>query len=315
MRKTTQRLRDAYTIDQMLRFTEQNALRQRQIRLRETSHNESTHQNMPAGRKCNIDNWNLSSVRYFDVGGLNLICYHCNAEGFVKENKGTDLQPQNINFGKLCCNKGKCVLSLFPPIPGRLKELYTSLSCDAKYFRQNIRLFNSGMSPASVQVTDKTVKKHGPAAFKVMGQLFRRIGPMLAEEGSKDPACLQTYFHDPDFQAKHRALRSSTSTIKQRELTRRMDIFRLLRDILVHDCNNTYLQSFFSVNEYIQQTNLSSENLNLELHTIDTPPPGHHQGHYHLPAATEVSLLTDIILFQRLIELWCVLFEENPKRG
>ena len=152
MRETTQRLRDAYTIDQMLRVTEQNALRQRQIRLRGTSHNESTHQNMPAGRKCNIDNWNLSSVRYFDVGGLNLICYHCSAEGFVKENKGKDLQPQNINFGKLCCNKGKCVLSLFPPIPGRLKELYTSLSCDAKYFRQNIRLFNSGMSPASVQV-------------------------------------------------------------------------------------------------------------------------------------------------------------------
>ena len=67
---------------------------------------------------------------------------------------------------------------------------------------------------------------------------------MLAEEGSKDPACLQTCFYDPDFQAKHRALRSSTSTIKQRELTQRMDIFRLLRDILVHDCNNTYLQSF-----------------------------------------------------------------------
>ena len=31
---------------------------------------------------------------------------------------------------------------------------------------------------------------------------------MLAAEGSKDPACLQTYFYDPDFQAKHRALRS-----------------------------------------------------------------------------------------------------------
>ena len=117
---------------------------------------------------------------------------------------------------------------------------------------------------------------------------------MLAEEGSKDPACLQTYFYDPDFQAKHRALRSSTSTIKQRELTRRMDIVRLLRDILVHDCNNTYLQSFFSVNEYIQRNNLSPENLSLELHTTDKPPPGHHKGRYHLPTATEVSLLTNI---------------------
>ena len=68
----------------------------------------------------------------------------------------------------------------------------------------------------------------------------------------------------------------------------------LLRDILVHDYNNTYLQSFFSVNEYIQRNNLSPENLNLELHATDKPPPGHHKGRYHLPTATEVSLLTNI---------------------
>ena len=127
-----------------------------------------------------------------------------------------------------------------------------------------------------------------------MGQLIRRIGPMLATEGSTNRSCLQTYFYGPAFQAKHRALRSSTSTIKQRELTQRMDIFRLLRDILVHDCNNTYLQSFFSMNEYIQRNNLSPENLNLELHATDKPPPRHHKGRYHLPIATEVSLLTNI---------------------
>ena len=62
MRVTTQRVQDAYTTGQMLRLTEQNAVRQREIRLRETNHDESTHQNMPAGQKCNIDNWNLSSI-------------------------------------------------------------------------------------------------------------------------------------------------------------------------------------------------------------------------------------------------------------
>ena len=66
------------------------------------------------------------------------------------------------------------------------------------------------MSPASVQVKYKTVKKHGPAAFKVMGQLFRRIGPMLATESPTDPAYLQTYLYDPTFQAKHRALWQSS---------------------------------------------------------------------------------------------------------
>jgi hypothetical protein len=75
------------------------------------------------------------------------------------------------------------------------------------------------MSPDSVQVQDKTVKKHAPVDFKEMSNLFRRIGPMLATQGSTDPACLQTYFCDPGVQAKHRALWSTTSTLKQRELT------------------------------------------------------------------------------------------------
>ena len=86
------------------------------------------------------------------------------------------------------------------------------------------------------------------------------IGAVLATEGSTDPVCTHSYFYDPHFQAKHKALQSSTRAIKQRELAQRVDIFRLLRDILVHDCNNTYLQSFFSVNEYIQRNSLSPEN-------------------------------------------------------
>ena len=84
------------------------------------------------------------------------------------------------------------ILNLFPLIPGRLKEVCISLSSNTKYFSQKIRVFNSGMSPSSVQVKYNTVKKHGPEAFKVMGQLFRRIGPILATAGSTDPACLQT---------------------------------------------------------------------------------------------------------------------------
>ena len=127
-----------------------------------------------------------------------------------------------------------------------------------------------------------------------MDQLFKRSGPMLATEDSINPACLQTYFYDPDFQAKHRALQSFVSAIKQRELTRRVAIFHLLRDILVNGCNNTYLQSLFSVHEYIQQINVSPKYLGLELHTTYKPPPGHHPGRYHLLTATEVSSLTDI---------------------
>ena len=65
MRKTTHGLRDAYTTNQMLRVTEQNAERQREIRLRVTNHDESTRQDLPPGQTRNIESWNLSSIWYF----------------------------------------------------------------------------------------------------------------------------------------------------------------------------------------------------------------------------------------------------------
>ena len=49
MRTTTQGLQDAYTTEQMSRVTEQNAGRQREIRLRVTNRDESTCQDLPPG--------------------------------------------------------------------------------------------------------------------------------------------------------------------------------------------------------------------------------------------------------------------------
>ena len=70
----------------------------------------------------------------------------------------------------------------------------------------------------SVMVTDATVKKVGPAAFKVCGPMFRLMGPMMQQEEATSPACMQTYFHDAEYQAQHRANRdaSSTMTLKER---------------------------------------------------------------------------------------------------
>ena len=42
--------------------------------------------------------------------------------------------------------------------------------------------------------------------------------------------------------------------------------------------------------------NLSLENVGLELHATEKPPPGHYPSLYHLPAATEISLLPNINL-------------------
>ena len=113
---------------------------------------------------------------------------------------------------------------------------------------------------------------------------------MLAQQNSNDPACLQTYFYDAEFQAKYRALKSARSSIRQTELLRRERIFRLLHDILVNDCNNSYLQSFLSINELIRSRNVRPKTLCIEFHVTHKPEQGHHPGCYNLPTAPEVSL-------------------------
>ena len=126
MRAYFQDQRDNYTTKEMIREYERSAQRQREIRQRGVLRGSLDRRLIPEERKCNIDDWNLTMVRSFNVGELHAICYHCKAESFAKENKGKDLERQNIYFGKLCCNKGKCNLPLFPEIPWRLRELYTS---------------------------------------------------------------------------------------------------------------------------------------------------------------------------------------------
>ena len=57
---------------------------------------------------------------------------------------------------------------------------------------------------------------------------------------------------------------------------------------------NTYLQSFLSVNNFIEENNLNPEELSIVMHATDKPPSGHHAGRYHVPTAPEIALLKDI---------------------
>ena len=79
-----------------------------------------------------------------------------------------------------------------------------------------------------------------------------------------------------------------------RERTMRTNIFRKLHRILKDVCNNSYLRSFLSINQFIQQEKLNLEELKIELHATDKPAPGHHPGRYNVPSAPEVALLKDI---------------------
>ena len=92
----------------MVQELEANAERQRQVRRR---HNATTVQQLPVGRRCNIDHHDLRSTKYYDEGSMNRECHYCQALGFKDENKG----PQSkIYFGQLYCNQGRVILDRFP---------------------------------------------------------------------------------------------------------------------------------------------------------------------------------------------------------
>ena len=67
-----------------------------------------------------------------------------------------------------------------------------------------------------------------------------------------------------------------------------------LHRILTEECNNTYIQSFLPVNNFIEENNLNPEELSIVMHATDKPPSGHHAGRYHVPTAPEIALLKDI---------------------
>ena len=112
----------------------------------------------------------------------------------------------NPHFGRLCCGKNKILLPSFPRLPDELNEFFSKKLnhvTKTKVFLNNIRQFNSGLAMASLQLNCNSSSIHGPCDLKIFGQVYRRSGPMLTKE-EEVPTCLQTYFFDPEMQAKFR---------------------------------------------------------------------------------------------------------------
>ena len=159
--------------------------------------------------RCNIDTFQSEKVPIWTGGECTLVCACCKALGFSSENRGTLKTP---HFGMLCCNENKLRLPFFPELPIALKNLFTDDSLESKHFRNNIRKFNAGMAMASLQVNYAKTPHGGPSAFKIYGQLHRRLGSMLSPQNCKSPNCLQMYFYDAEYQANARASRYASKS-------------------------------------------------------------------------------------------------------
>jgi hypothetical protein len=102
-------------------------------------------------------------------------CEHCGAMRF---------QFQGPAF---CCRKGR-VSVFIPGVPEELKRLWTSqVDDDAKYFRENIRYFNSHFSFTSLGVTlDRrvsTAAETGNYTFRAHGMFYYKMDHLVATKG------------------------------------------------------------------------------------------------------------------------------------
>ena len=249
-----------------------------------------------------------SDVGLFLLGPMDAVeCVYCGALGFAGENQGSSSKP---HLGSMCCHKNKInvpVANDFKLDP-YIKHLLTSDSKEAKYFRSNSRMFNSGMAMASV-ATEKggwgrTRGKSGMySAVRVSGQLVRRIGPMLPRNGVK-PKFMQTYFFEPDDATAHRI--SNFKNLKPSEKKLAESIFKKLHNAL-RNAGNTYINDCYAVKEYVEKNYPDGvDDFKISIHATDKPEDdeegetmlslkrtrsGTHRGRLNKPTSNEISIL------------------------
>ena len=80
-----QEQRNNYKLEMMVQHMELNAQWKQEMRQHCVLHDSLDRRLIPEGRRCNIDGWDLTTVRYFNFEGLSACCWHYKAEDFSKE--------------------------------------------------------------------------------------------------------------------------------------------------------------------------------------------------------------------------------------
>jgi hypothetical protein len=115
----------------------------------------------------------------------NIQCQHCHAYRFPKEAPG------------ICCGKGAVSLEL-PKLPSEIVwKLFTGEHEHSKFFKEHIRAFNQALAFASLRAQQDHLPPGGPPTFRIHGQVYHNLGPLLANE-NESPKFMQIYFHDSE---------------------------------------------------------------------------------------------------------------------
>ena len=80
--------------------------------------------------------------------------------------------------------------------------------------------------------------------LNALGQLLRRVGPMLPTGDGKPLKYVQAYFIGEETVTYWRMHHSVKNTISSKERNKFECVFKMLHNILKNDANNKYIKSF-----------------------------------------------------------------------
>ena len=114
------------------------------------------------------------------LGEFNVLCPHCGALKFQKENVFK------------CCHSGKVNIPNYSPYPDEIHFLLTSNCNLGRNFRKHIRVYNNLLSFASMAADIRPPPGNGPPCFRICGQIHNRYG-VLHPGDNKKPQYNQRY--------------------------------------------------------------------------------------------------------------------------
>ena len=262
---------------QLLRGTESTAeyeerltqQRERDILNRELELNNS---DMVALRWVQKNNSGFSYVPEIDyeqesnIGPMDTVCTFCQALKWRKESKG------------LCCSSGKVRLELIQEPPEPLKSLLTGQHEFSKHFLGKIRCYNSAFQMTSFGAKEIKEGNFMPT-FKILGQVYHRIGSLLPVENEKSKF-LQIYFiSDYEDQVNTRLSHTGITNLNRNLITNLQNMLQ---------AHNSYVRDFKAALQSLPTGN--EDNFKLVINA-DRRPASAHSGRYNAPSTNEVAVL------------------------
>src|SRR6266498_1215478 len=213
----------------------------------------------------------LECITRHDLGRIDQICIHCGAKFWMAE-KDHSSNRTSPTFS-ICCAHGKVLLPPLTEPPSYLLNLYTSSTSDAISFRKNIRRYNNVLACTSFGANIDTFQGQGVSNFRIHGQVYHRIGPLLPEEGYP-PAFAQLYIYNSvhENENRHNIMQELDEDILQNLLN------------MLDECN-PYIQNFRHVRDLIQAN--GSNEIFMIIHADRTQD----FRRYNTPTASEVAAI------------------------